>query len=265
MKIYHVDAFTDSLFKGNSAGICVLDKDDIKDELKKQIAAELKHSETAFIWLKNNNETILRWFTPEKEVDLCGHATLASAHILWEEDYFKKNEKINFITKSGNISALLNGDMIEMDFPQLFVNECPENALLNKAFGIKPVYIGKNDKRYLLEIEDANQLRKLEPDFELLKKADLGAFIITCKSDKAEYDFLSRFFAPYVGIPEDPVTGSAHCYLAPYWSKKLNKKKLIGFQESRRTGLLECELQENDRIKLRGKAITFYEGIMRNI
>lgn len=121
------------------------------------------------------------------------------------------------------------------------------------------------NKRYLLEIEDANQLRKLEPDFELLKKADLGAFIITCKSDKAEYDFLSRFFAPYVGIPEDPVTGSAHCYLAPYWSKKLNKKKLIGFQESRRTGLLECELQENDRIKLRGKAITFYEGIMRNI
>ena len=121
------------------------------------------------------------------------------------------------------------------------------------------------NKRYLLEIEDANQLRKLEPDFELLKKADLGAFIITCKSDKAEYDFLSRFFAPYVGIPEDPVTGSAHCYLAPYWSKKLNKKKLIGFQESRRTGLLECELQENNRIKLRGKAITFYEGIMRNI
>jgi len=262
MNVYHVDAFTDCLFKGNSAGICILDKDDIKDELKKQIAAELKHSETAFVWLKNENETILRWFTPKKEVDLCGHATLAAAHILWEKNYFNKNEMINFITKSGNISALLIDDMIEMDFPQLFVNECVENELLNKAFGIKPIYTGKNNKRYLIEIEDANQLRQLDPDFELLKKVDLGAFMITCKSDKSEYDFLSRFFAPYVGILEDPVTGSAHCYLAPYWSNKLNKKKLIGFQESSRTGLLKCELREKGRLKLSGKAITFYEGIM---
>jgi PhzF family phenazine biosynthesis protein len=136
----------------------------------------------------------------------------------------------------------------------LFVKECDSNEVVNKSFGINPIYTGKNDKRYLIEIDNAETLRNINPDFNLLQKADLGAFMITCKSDRLGYDFLSRFFAPYVGIKEDPVTGSAHCYLAPYWAIKLQKNKLVGFQESNRTGIIECEIKNNERVKLRGSA-----------
>ncbi len=261
MKIYHIDAFTNELFKGNPAGVVILENNDICDTLKQNIARELKHSETAFVLIKNGVVN-LRWFTPEMEVDLCGHATIASAHILWESGVFDSQEKIDFQTRSGILRATNNRGKVELDFPQLFVDECEQNRVLNKAFGISPIYTGKNTKRYLLEIENPDDLRKIQPDFELLKKADLGAFMITCKSDRPGYDFLSRFFAPSVGILEDPVTGSAHCYLAPHWGKILNKRRMVGFQESSRTGIVECELKENNRLNISGEAKTVFEAEM---
>jgi len=253
LKYYHVDAFTQEPFKGNSAGVVICNKNDIQDNIKQSLASEFKHSETAFL-LINKNEIILRWFTPLKEVDLCGHATLAAAFSLWDSGIIDNTEKIEFSTRSGFLTAVKKDDKIELDFPQLFVNECDSNKIVNKSFGIKPTYTGKNDKRYLIEIDNAEKLRNINPDFDLLEKADLGAFIVTCKSDRPGYDFLSRFFAPYVGIKEDPVTGSAHCYLAPYWAKKLQKNELVGFQESNRTGIIECEVINHERVKLRGKA-----------
>jgi PhzF family phenazine biosynthesis protein len=259
---YHIDAFTTELFKGNSAGVIICRTDDIVDVQKQKLANEFKHSETAFI-LINDSHILLRWFTPTTEVDLCGHATIAAAHALWESGAVSISKKIIFETKSGNLSAKYIDGMIELDFPQQKIEECEPNEIVNNAFGIAPIFTGRNSKRYLLEIEKANELREIEPDFELLKKADLGAFMITCKSDLPDYDFLSRFFAPYVGINEDPVTGSAHCYLAPYWKKKLNKNILIGFQESRRTGIVECELFKQDRIKLRGSAKTLFNTELR--
>ena len=261
MKIYHIDAFTNDLFKGNPAGVVILNNDDITDTLKQNIARELKHSETAFVFIKDGVVN-LRWFTPEMEVDICGHATIASAHILWESGVFDSQEKVDFQTRSGTLRAINNRGKIELDFPQLFVDECEHNTVLNEAFEIEPVYTGKNTKRYLLQIENPDDLRKIQPDFELLKKADLGAFMITCKSDRPCYDFLSRFFAPIVGIPEDPVTGSAHCYLAPYWARILKKNSMIGFQESSRTGIVECELKENNRLKITGEAKTVFEAEM---
>lgn len=262
MNYYHIDAFTTELFKGNSAGVVICKEDDIADSIKQKLANELKHSETAFILIKDQ-KIKLRWFTPTTEVDLCGHATIAAAHALWHSGEINISENIYFETRSGNLSAKYINEKIELDFPQLYVDECDPNEKVNNALGIAPIYTGKNSKRYLLEIENADKLRKLEPDFELLKKADLGAFMVTCRSDLPVYDFLSRFFAPYVGINEDPVTGSAHCYLAPYWKQKLNKNKLIGFQESDRTGIVECELFEQDRIKLRGNAKTLFNTDLR--
>ncbi|MBN1982899.1 MAG: PhzF family phenazine biosynthesis protein [Chitinivibrionales bacterium] len=264
MKIYHVDAFTEELFKGNSAGVCILKDIDIADELKKKIARELQHSETAFVLMKDGTIT-LRWFTPEQEVSLCGHATLSAAHVLFESQIIKSSETIPFQTKSGTLYAAKRGEKIELDFPQLFVDECEENQLVNTALGIKPLYTGKNHERYLLEIDDPDQLRNMEPDFESLKKADRSDFMVTCRSDRPSYDFLSRFFAPGIGIPEDPVTGSAHCYLAPYWAQKLKKNRLTGFQESGRTGVVGCELVGIERVKLLGSAVIFYKAELNTI
>jgi len=259
MKTYIVDAFTKIPYAGNPAGVCILDYE-LPDNLMAKIAREINHSETAFL-LKIDNVYSLRWFTPTTEVSLCGHATLATAHILYETGFLKSNEQIKFDTKSGVLTARITNNMIELDFPQMFVDDCESNEIIEKAFDIKPVYVGRNDKRYLIEIDSIERLKTIEPDFQLLQKSDRGGFIITAKSD-GNYDFYSRFFAPGVGINEDPVTGSAHCYLAPYWSKKLNKSKMLAFQASERTGIMECELLDNNRVLLRGHAITVNKMIM---
>ena len=264
MKLYHVDAFTKELFKGNPAGVCILRDIDIPDTLKQRIAAELKHSETAFVLLKDDKMT-LRWFTPKEEVDLCGHATLSAAHILWEQGYVPKFEPLRFDTLSGLLTATLNENKIELDFPRRRVEKCENNLTLNKALGIKPLFTGKDEHLYMIEIADAAVLRALEPDMEALNKIAPGEFLVTARSDDPAYDFMSRFFAPAVGIPEDPVTGSAHCYLAPYWSEKLGKTAMIGLQVSARTGIVECELSGNKRVLLRGEAITFSEAIMNTV
>jgi len=259
MRIFTVDSFTDKPFTGNPAGVCILEND-CSDELYQQIASEISYSETAFLIRQNDNFRI-RWFTPKTEVNLCGHATLAAAHILYEYHYCDSSLEIRFESKSGSLIAKKIGDKIELNFPQLFVNKTDSNEILETAFDIRPIYVGKNDNRYLIEIDDYDKLLIMKPDFQLLKSLDLGRFIITVKSKNPDYDFISRYFAPGVGVLEDPVTGTAHCYLAPYWGQKLTKKVMTGFQASDRSGSIECELIDNNRVLLRAKAIVIHELI----
>lgn len=257
MKIFMVDAFTDKPFSGNPAGVCILDSC-ISEELFQLIAREINYSETAFLLPKNGLYEI-RWFTPRTEVNLCGHATLAAAHVLYEFGYFGSSDIIPFESKSGILTAKKIGDKIELDFPQFSVTETERNTVVEKAFGINPVYIGKNENRYLIEIAEVDKLLSLKPDFQLLRSLDLGRFIVTARSNISGYDFISRYFAPGVGVPEDPVTGTAHCYLAPYWATKLNKAIMVGFQASERSGVIECELTNSGRVLLRANAVIMHE------
>lgn len=256
MRTFIVDAFTDRPYSGNPAGVCILDYP-LSDEMMLKIAREINYSETAFL-NPGEDAYLLRWFTPRTEVNLCGHATLATAHILYESEMHESKKEIIFETKSGILKANNREQRIELDFPQLFVEPCESNEVIEKAFAIKPLFVGKNDKRYLIEIDGVEELKAIKPDFNLLRKSDRGGFMITAKSND-QYDFYSRFFAPGVGIEEDPVTGSAHCYLAPYWAKKLNKTKLSAFQASERTGQMECEIADLNRVLLRGNAVTMNE------
>ncbi len=259
MRLFTVDAFTNKPFSGNPAGVCILDNA-ISEDLYQLIAREINYSETTFLLPKNDKYEI-RWFTPKTEVNLCGHATLAAAHVLYELQYCDSAKAIEFESKSGRLTAKRTGDKIELDFPQFFVDDAESNNIIEKAFDIQPIYVGKNDNRYLIEIEDYNKLLSIKPDFQLLKSADLGRFIITVKSKLPEYDFISRYFAPGVGVLEDPVTGTAHCYLAPYWGEKLAKTKMVGFQASERSGTIECELADNNRVFLRANAVIMSEMI----
>lgn len=263
MKIYQVDAFTDRPFKGNPAAVCILTEEK-DDGWMQNVAGEMNLSETAFLLPQKNGYYNLRWFTPTDEVDLCGHATLSSAHILWERGYIKKDQIAKFETKSGFLSAELKNNWIELNFPaepanQEQLSDLPAE-LLNSLGITNPRYVGKNRLDYLIEVQSANKLKSLKPDF-----ASLGSFlsfrgvIVTCCSDSSQYDFLSRYFAPGVGIDEDPVTGSAHCCLGPYWKEKLNKSELIGYQASKRGGIVKVTLKD-DRVYLKGQAVTVLTG-----
>ena len=196
MKIYQVDAFTNRIFKGNPAGVCILPPDKMKDdELLKNIAAEMNLSETAFL-SKQGSEYQLRWFTPATEVQLCGHATLSAAHILWELGLEKKQDIIQFNTLSGKLFARHKQDKVELDFPLHDVKEIPGQKNINTALGIEPVYTGISTTRYLIEVENYAILKAINPDFGKLKEIGRAAFIVTCQSDDPNYDFYSRFFAP---------------------------------------------------------------------
>lgn len=261
MKIYQVDAFTEQAFKGNPAGVCVLDK--AKPEPWMQsIAMEMNLSETAFV-LKMEEGFSLRWFTPKKEVSLCGHATLATAHILWQTGQLEPDEVARFQTKSGLLTAKKDGDWIELDFPARPVKMIQEFQVLNSALGADPVYtsVSPSEKGdyYLLELDNEQAVRALNPDFQQLVSINARAVIVTSRSDDPAYDFVSRFFAPWLGINEDPVTGSAHCYLAPYWSAKLGKTSLTGLQVSERSGVVGCRWK-GERVFLRGQALTIFCG-----
>jgi PhzF family phenazine biosynthesis protein len=259
MRLYQVDAFTGQVFKGNPAGVCILTPEKMKDSvLLQNIAMEMNLSETAFL-ARQGNEYHLRWFTPEMEVELCGHATLSSAHVLFETGLEKAGAAILFNTLSGQLAARQRGDEIELDFPAYPVEKTVNQPKINAALGIAPVFTGKSNNNYLLEIADAAVLKSLNPDFTKLKILGKTGFIATCKSDDPAYDFYSRFFAPAVGINEDPVTGSSHSSLAPFWSQKLGKTKLMCYQASKRSGILECELASNGRVLIRGKAVTVFE------
>ncbi len=252
MKIYHVDAFTDKAFRGNPAGVCVLDKER-ESSWMQQVAMEVNLSETAFL-LKNIDYN-LRWFTPQVEVDLCGHATLASAHILWTEGYVKASEDISFMTRSRELRACFNNNMIELDFPALLLHE----EGIEVDLGLNPVFTGRTNSQCFMELEDEEEVRNYEPDYEGIKRLDRGALIITARAFNKDYDFVSRFFAPLKGVNEDPVTGAAHCCLAPYWKEKLGKDDLMGYQASRRGGYVGLSIKR-DRVILKGKAVTIFRG-----
>lgn len=258
IKIFTVDAFTNFPFKGNPAAVCIVEKN-LSDEFMQQIAFEMNLSETAFV-SKSNNAFLLRWFTPVSEVELCGHATLASAHILWQENVISKNDKIFFQTVyKGILTAELSKDGITLDFPANFHEKADEIPELSDALGIKPASLFLTDHHYLAVLNSADDVINLSPDFNKLKKLAKFGIIITSKSDDDNYDFVSRFFAPKKGIDEDPVTGSAHCTLAPYWSKLLNKKTLKAYQASRRGGELILSFKE-DRVLITGNAVTVLSG-----
>ncbi len=259
MKIYIVDAFTAVPFAGNPAGVCILEEK-VDDGLLQVIGMEMNLSETAFL-LKQGNEYNLRWFTPTTEVELCGHATLASAHILWETGALGPGEPAIFNTLSGEIRATMKGDWIELNFPIEKEEKTEAHPLLSESLKIKPVYVGKNRFDYLIEVDSETTLRGIEPDFFLLSKVPSRGVIVTSTASSKSFDFVSRFFGPNVGINEDPVTGSAHCCLGPYWSSRLGKDSLVAYQASRRGGVVKTRTQGN-RVILSGQAVTVLLGEM---
>ncbi len=255
--IIQVDAFTDTPFSGNPAGICILEE--LRDDQWMQnVAKEMNLSETAFL-VKTDDGYDLRWFTPEAEVELCGHATLASAHVLWEDGHLEPGEEARFHTKSGLLTARRKDGWIEMDFPAEPEHTAVAPPELASALGIVPVYIGKNRFDYLVEIESEKVLRSLKPDFSLLRQVAMRGVIVTARSLTSTYDFISRFFAPSLGVNEDPVTGSAHCCLGPYWQKRLKRYQFYAYQASARGGEIHVRVAA-DRVLLSGKAVTVLRG-----
>ncbi len=257
LPLLQIDAFTDTPFSGNPAAVCVLD-DKRDDSWMQRVAREMNLSETAFL-LPHQDGWNLRWFTPSTEVNLCGHATLASAHMLWEEDYLPASAQARFHTRSGLLTAVRTSRGIELDFPVAAIQPSPARPDLASALGLEPVGIFVAGPNWLVETADAGVLRNLAPDYGALGRIAPGRAIVTCRSDVAPYDFLSRFFAPAVGVNEDPVTGSAHCALAPFWAERLGKQEMIGYQASPRGGVVGVTLAA-ERVKLRGGAITVLRG-----
>jgi PhzF family phenazine biosynthesis protein len=255
--IFHIDAFTNKPFRGNPAAVCILTqrRDDV---WMQNVAREMNLSETAFLEEKGNGYN-LRWFTPTVEVDLCGHATLASAHALWEGGYTDIEKQIRFYTRSGLLTSERDDGWIEMNFPAEPETRAPAPADLSKALGVSFKYVGKNRFDYLMEIDSEESLRRINPDFALLNTIRARGVIVTSLSSSRKYDFASRFFAPQVGINEDPVTGSAHCCLAPYWAARLGKDKMIGYQASQRGGFVKVCV-DKDRVYLSGQAVTILRG-----
>lgn len=253
MIIYQVDAFTDKVFGGNPAAVCIL-KEAAEEAWMQNVAMEMSVAETAFLY-KVEEGFNLRWFTPEVEVDLCGHATLASAYILWETGLLKQEELAIFETKSGRLSAKKDGDIIILDFPTEEDTETTANEIIERALGVKVIYTGKNRMDYIVEVDSEEIVRSLKPDLELLKTLNTRGVIVTSRADSNNYDFVSRFFAPGAGIAEDPVTGSAHCCLGPFWKKRLGKNVFKAYQASRRGGELDVTVA-GDRVKIGGKAVS---------
>ncbi len=251
--IFQVDAFTDKLFAGNPAAVCVL-AEAADERWMQHLANEMNLSETAFL-VKEEDGYQLRWFTPAVEVELCGHATLASAHILWEQGFLATDRPARFFTKSGLLSAVRKNSWIELNFPAEPEKQAgfPEDVF--KAFGANARYVGKNRFDFLLEFESAETVRKMAPNFSLLSELSGRGFIVTSRYDTDQYDFISRFFAPAAGVNEDPVTGSAHCCLGPYWANKLGKNELTGYQASARGGVVKVRVGD-DRVYLGGQAVT---------
>ena len=260
MRLFTVDSFTDTPFKGNPAAVCVLERP-LTEEQYIDIAQEMNLSETAFVYLEDGVYQ-LRWFTPECEIELCGHATLATAKVLFDK-YKVEKEVLEFNTLSGILTVKISGNLLEMNFPIGKLTEVFNNdVLIESALHEKIIAISENNQWYLVELESDKLLRKLQPNFNTLLEHPKSKFIVTAKSDDSAFDFVSRFFVPDYGINEDPVTGSAHCYLASYWSEKLSKKTVTGYQASKRGGIVECEVADNDRVLLRGDCVVMSEVLV---
>ncbi len=257
IKCWQVDAFTDRPFGGNPAGVCWL-KQPMPDDWMQNVAAEMNLAETAFV-LRRDDGYGLRWFAPKVEVPLCGHATLASAHTLWTNALHTSEEPVRFHTKSGVLTCRQIGGWIEMDFPESPVRWIDPPVELLTALGVSAARVGQTDFDYFVVVENAEVLRSLSPDFARLNTIPTRGVIVTSPSDDRRYDFVSRFFCPSVGIDEDPVTGSAHCALAPYWGNALGKTELTGFQASARGGLVKVR-NEGSRVVLAGQAVTVWQG-----
>ena len=256
--ILQVDAFTATPFTGNPAGVCVL-QGPATEVWMRDVAREMNLSETAFLY-PDGDEYRLRWFTPAAEVALCGHATLASAHVLWSEGHLSPGMQARFQTLSGLLTADKEGDWIKLDFPGKSAVEADAPAGMLEALGADGVkFVGKNVFDYIVELESEADVRKLQPDFGRLQQVQARGVMVTARADSDEFDFVSRFFAPAVGVPEDPVTGSAHCCLTPYWAEKLGKDEMIGYQASARGGVVKVA-KRGDRVWLYGQAITMLKG-----
>jgi len=254
LQIFQADAFASKLFKGNPAAVIPLDEW-LSDEIMQQIAAENNLSETAF-FIPEDDHYHIRWFTPKTEVKLCGHATLATAHVLFNELNFK-GETISFNSKSGILIVGKPGDKLQLDFPADLVQPVEEISIFAEAFGTWPLKTFKGKTDYLLLFDSEETIRDITPDFQMLKQTNARGIMITAPGN--EVDFVSRFFAPGVGIDEDPVTGSAHTCLVPFWSAKLRKTELTALRLSERGGQLWCTLK-GDRVLIAGKAITYLRG-----
>lgn len=253
--LYQVDSFTDRMFTGNPAGVCLLSVAQ-SEEWMKQVAAEMNLSETAFL-LNDEDGYQLRWFTPRVEVDLCGHATLASAHILYEMGMVAPEQTIRFQSRSGLLLAKKCKDWLEMDFPARRCTISDENERLIKAVVIPPDKIYKSGENMLYYYEDEQFVRRLTPDFAVMAGVDIHGLIVTSPSRSPKYDFVLRYFAPALGINEDPVTGSAHCSLAPFWQERLHKDSMIGYQASQRGGVVKVRMS-GERVYISGQAVTIF-------
>jgi PhzF family phenazine biosynthesis protein len=251
--IYTVDSFTSEPFRGNSAGVCLL-AEPASEQWMQSVAGEMRHSETAFLHGRS-----LRWFTPVAEVPLCGHATLATAHVLYSTG--AASGAIEFDTLSGTLVTQRDGSdgAICMDFPALPATEADPPAGLIEAMDVRPVWVGRSRLDYLIEVASADEVLAAAPDFAALARVKTRGVMLTAVSAEPGPDFVSRFFAPAVGVPEDPVTGSAHCTLAPYWSAKLGRPDLTGAQLSKRRGIVRTQLS-GDRVRLSGHAVTVWSG-----
>jgi len=255
--IFQVDSFTSQAFGGNPAAVCILTTPP-SEAWMRNVAREMNLSETAFLVPKEDGFN-LRWLTPKVEVELCGHATLASAHVLWETGVLRPDEQARFHTLSGLLTAERKGDWIELDFPAKPEEPAKPWDELVTGLGITPRYVGKSQFDYLVQADSEQAVRKLEPDFTLLKRTKARGVIVTARAEGGEFDFVSRFFAPGAGIDEDPVTGSAHCVLGPFWAKHLGKTEFVAYQASARGGVVRVRLA-GDRVKLGGQAVTVMRG-----
>jgi PhzF family phenazine biosynthesis protein len=255
VKIVQVDAFTSKPFAGNPAAVCVLAAA-ANEAWMRDVAREMNLSETAFLHPENGGYR-LRWLTPAVEVDLCGHATLASAHVLWEDEHIPLDAEARFHTRSGLLTCRRNGDWIEMNFPAKLAEPAEAPVQMAEALGAEPLYVGRNQFDYLVEVADEATLRAVNPNHHLLRQLPVRGVIVTARG--GEYDFVSRFFAPGSGIDEDPVTGSAHSALAPFWGQRLGKTEMIGFQASARGGVVKVRV-EGVRVYMSGQAVTVMRG-----
>lgn len=255
--LYRVDAFAAAPFVGNPAAVCLLPAP--RDEAwMGQVAREMNLSETAFL-LEREADVSLRWFTPTTEVDLCGHATLAAAHVLWETGRLSPDAPARFDTRSGRLTAEREAGLIWLDFPELLEEPARAPAELIAALGIAPVYVGRFGTRYVIEVGTEEEVRRLRPDFAALRRLPGRGVVVTSRAAAAEYDVVSRYFAPWVGVDEDPVTGSAHCCLGPFWGKRLGKTRLTAYQASARGGVIHVAL-DGSRVHLGGRAVTILRG-----
>jgi PhzF family phenazine biosynthesis protein len=288
LPLYQVDAFSDRPFAGNPAGVCILSADDPRASdasWMQNVAREMNLSETAFLRPRSDGFD-LRWFTPAMEVDLCGHATLASAHVLYERGVLPAGEEARFYTASGLLTAVRRGEWLELDFPAEPAEPAEAPAALREALGARALFVGRNRLDYLVEVESEEAVRSLRPDLARLRTLRERGVMVTSRArfrnsgvkpgfagvkpgfagvalsrSPRDYDFVSRFFAPGAGIDEDPVTGSAHCCLGPYWGGRLGKSELTGYQASARGGLVRVRLA-GPRVKLGGRAVTVIQGML---